>query len=157
MFTHLKSINYNWGGCIIQTTLYGDEIKIDFPTTRYWGSKRKLIGWIWDELKKYKFKTVLDAFGGTGTVSYTLKKHKKSVTYNDILQSNYQIGLSLIENNNKKLDSKDIAHILTKHKIDYPDFIQKTFRDIYYTELENEWLDMVITNIHDIENKYKKH
>jgi hypothetical protein len=44
-----------------------------FPTTRYQGSKRKILPWISDCIKDIEFDTVLDAFGGSGMVSYLLK------------------------------------------------------------------------------------
>ncbi len=35
-------------------------------------------------------------------------------------------------------------------------FIHDTFKDIYYLDEENEWLDIVIQNLNRIENEYKK-
>jgi len=52
-----------------------------FPTIRYQGSKRKIVDWIHANIKNLEFHTVLDAFGGSGSVSYSLKKMGKSVTY----------------------------------------------------------------------------
>ena len=55
------------------------------------------------------------------------------------------------------LNDQDIDFILEKHpKINYPSFIYDTFHDIYFTDEENKWLDMVITNIRKIKNKYKQ-
>ncbi len=72
----------------------------DFPSTRYQGSKRKILPWIHSAIKELKFETALDAFGGSSSVSYLLKKMKKSVTYNDKLHFNYIIGKAIIENSN---------------------------------------------------------
>jgi hypothetical protein len=47
-----------------------------FPSTRYQGSKNKITDWIWEEIKDLNFQTVLDAFGGTGSVSHLLKRKK---------------------------------------------------------------------------------
>lgn len=57
-----------------------------FPSTRYQGSKLKLAQWIGGECRDLNFTTVLDAFGGSGSVSYMYKKMGKEVTYNDILK-----------------------------------------------------------------------
>ena len=65
-----------------------------FPTTRYQGSKRKLLGWIAETIKDLSFESALDAFGGTGSVAYLLKTQGKQVTYNDTLQANHQIGVA---------------------------------------------------------------
>ena len=40
------------------------EVANDFPKTRYQGSKLKILGWIWENIKDLKFNSALDAFGG---------------------------------------------------------------------------------------------
>lgn len=135
----------------------GIEKDKKFPTTRYQGSKSKLIEWYEYIFQDLEFETVLDAFGGTGSVSYMFKKMGKQVTYNDILKFNYYIGKAIIENQNEKLTNQDIEFLLKRHEnINYPDFIFKEFEEIYFTSEENKWLDMVITNIENIENVEKK-
>jgi adenine-specific DNA methylase len=100
---------------------------------------------------------MLDAFGGTGCVSYMYKQKNKQVFYNDILKFNYYIGLALLENAHITLSERDLDFILSKHTgIEYPAFIGDTFQDVYFTDEENEWLDIVVTNIKNIENKYKQ-
>lgn len=117
----------------------------DFPTTRYQGSKRKIIPWIHEIIKDLKFETCLDAFGGTGSVSYLLKKMGKTVSYNDKLRFNYLIGKALIENSKIKFSNDDIKNLLTENR-DFK-FIEKNFKDIYYLDNENRWLDKVSGNI----------
>ena len=56
-----------------------------FPSTRYQGSKNKILDWISYSTKDLSFETVLDAFGGTGSVGYMFKKQGKQVFYNDYL------------------------------------------------------------------------
>jgi len=128
----------------------------NFPTTRYQGSKRRILPWIYDILQNLKFNSVLDLFGGTASVSYLFKKMGKRVTYNDILNFNYLIGIALIENSKVKLSEDDITYLLKKHKnIDYPSFIQDTFKDIYYLDDENKFLDMIIKNIQMLKQNYR--
>ena len=128
-----------------------------FPQTRYQGSKAKILEWIWSNIEDIQFNTVLDAFGGTGCVSYMLKQKGKNVIYNDILQFNSIIAKALIENKNEILDEYDISNILTKHEfINYPTFIQDNFKDIFYLDEENKWLDIVVTNIRNMKNEYKQ-
>jgi adenine-specific DNA methylase len=127
------------------------------PSTRYLGSKRKIVDWIWGNVERLEFDTFLDAFGGTGVVGYYAKMHGKRVTYNDVLKFNYQIGLSLIENSSVQLANTDVEFLLSEQEdVDYPTFIQDTFRDIYYTDDENRWLDIIITNISMLDDKYKR-
>ena len=61
-----------------------DFSQYKFPNTRYQGSKAKIVDWIWENIKDLEFNTVLDRCGGTGRVSYELKKNGKEVIYNDI-------------------------------------------------------------------------
>ncbi len=128
-----------------------------FPQTRYQGSKLKLVDWIWEKIKDIKFETVLDAFGGTASISHKLKNKNKKVTYNDILKFNYIIGKGLIENTQYKITEYEVDFILKKDEsINYPTFIYDNFKNIFYLDEENQWLDMIITNINRIENEYKK-
>jgi adenine-specific DNA-methyltransferase len=128
-----------------------------FPSTRYQGSKNKILDWISCSTKDLDFDTVLDAFGGTGSVGYMFKKQGKQVFYNDYLKFNHIIGLALIENNNTFLNDDDLSFILQKHgNIEYPTFIYDTFKNIYFTDEENLWLDQIVTNIHKFTNKYKQ-
>ncbi|MDN3509872.1 MAG: DNA adenine methylase [Candidatus Jettenia sp.] len=137
-----------------ELTLFEDS---KFPSTRFQGSKLKIADWIWEGIKDLKFQTVLDAFGGTGSVAYMLKQKGKIVTYNDILKFNYYIGTALIENDSVILSRKDIDFLFTRHEgMTYPDFITETFRNIYYTDEENSWIDMVATNIRLLGDTYKQ-
>ncbi|MBE0539183.1 MAG: DNA adenine methylase [Ignavibacterium sp.] len=119
----------------------------EFPTTRYQGSKRKILPWIYENVKDLKFDSVLDAFGGTASVSYLFKKMGKSVTYNDNLKFNYLIGKALIENQEVKINEKDLTYIKSFVGNDDFNFVQKNFKDIYYFDSENKWIDNKIATI----------
>lgn len=144
----------------MQYSLFSDQkiaTRNVFPTTRYQGSKSKFVDWIWSVISDVPFHTALDAFGGTGSVAYKLKDCGKAITYNDILPFNAIIGKALIENKSEHLEDSDVEYILTKQEhVKYPSFIYDSFKDIYYTDEENQWLDMVRYNISTIENEYKR-
>jgi len=128
-----------------------------FPTTRYQGSKRKIIDWLWDEITRVEFDSILDVFGGTGAISHKAKKFNKEVHYNDYLRFNHQIGLAIIENNEYKLTDEDMEFLLTDHDhLDYPTFIQDEFEDLYFIDEENAWLDRMHINIGELDNQYKQ-
>ncbi|MBI3585470.1 MAG: DNA adenine methylase [Nitrospinae bacterium] len=128
-----------------------------FPSTRFQGSKLKIVDWIWDAIKDLQFNTTLDAFGGTGCVGYMLKEKGKKVICNDILKFNWLIASALIENDKVKLTDKEVDFLLTKHsKIKYPNFVCDTFKNIYFSDEENQWIDMVVTNISLLDDIYKK-
>ncbi len=125
------------------------------PSTRYQGSKRRILPWLYDNLKDLDFHTVFDGFGGTGSVSYLFKLMGKKVTFNDILASNYLAGVALIENESVKLDRDDVDFILHENGFNYPSFIEDNFRGTYYLSRENRWLDVVSLNIRMLSQKYK--
>lgn len=144
----------------MQLSLFSEseiQCRNKFPSTRYQGSKAKFVDWIWYEIASIPFNTALDAFGGTGSVAYKLKDNGKSVTYNDVLPFNAIIGKAIIENTSTLLSDSDIDFLLTEHPCyKYPAFIVDNFKDIYYTEEENHWLDIVRYNISTLQDEYKR-
>jgi adenine-specific DNA methylase len=143
-----------------QSSLFNEKVEINsgakFPTTRYNGSKLKLCDWLGSEIANLDFTSCLDAFGGTGSIAYKLKSMDKQVTSNDFLSFNYYFGKALIENDNVMLDDNDLDFILKKDENrEYPTTVQDNFRDIYFTDSENQWIDHVIININSITNVYK--
>lgn len=131
---------------------------VPFPTTRYQGSKRKLIDWLWENIKNLPFQSALDVFGGTAVVSHLFKRAGKRTIYNDYLSFNQQIGMALIENSTLKLTEPEITNILevdAQHP--HPTIIQQNFAGIYYTDAENAWLDRTIYAIRNrLTNPYKQ-
>jgi len=137
-------------------TAFLDEQPL-FPSTRFQGSKLKIVDWIWDQIAELDFDTVLDALGGTGSAGYMLKTKGKTVTYNDILKFNWYVGVALIENEGVKLADEDVQFVLQERSgISYPTFVFDTFHDIYFTDEENHWIDRVARNIELLSNPYKK-
>lgn len=134
-----------------------------FPSTRYQGSKRKVLPWLYESLKDLRFQTALDACGGSGSVSYLLKKMGKAVTYNDKLRFNYLIGKAIIENQHYKLTESDIDNLKRRQPaVEHQDIIARNFKGIYYLPSENRWLDRMTHSIvnmnhyHGDELEYKK-
>jgi len=122
----------------------------EFPSTRFQGSKRKLVGWIAESLDKLEFATVLDAFGGTGTVSYLLKRMGKQVTYNDILKCNCVTGRAFIANDTNVLSSAELIELCSyRRRNSKRGFVSKTFKGFYFTEAENLWLDYILGFLQD--------
>lgn len=126
-----------------------------FPTTRYRGSKRKILSWIWEELKDIPFQTTLDLFGGTGVVSLLFKRMGRSVTYNDYSLYNYTAAKALIENKNTRLTEDDVAYLTQpSKKRKNSGFISTTFRNYYFLDHENKWLDNILTQTESLKHYY---
>jgi adenine-specific DNA methylase len=127
-----------------------------YPSTRYSGSKRRLLDWIWEHIRNLKFDSTLDAFGGTASVSLLLKRYGKRVLYNDLLKANQIIGTAIIENSNTTVTEEELNRILEFRKSDYPNLIQREFKGIFFLNRENVWLDKCVTNIMEVRDHYKR-
>jgi len=127
-----------------------------YPSTRYSGSKRRLVDWIWEKVRDLPFDSVLDAFGGTGSVSLLFKRYGKKVFYNDLLKFNQIIAKAIIENDAVKVTSEDIEEVLQFSSKRYPAFVQEEYTGVFFIDEENAWLDKIATNILRINNEYKK-
>ncbi len=136
------------------TTNSAKSIGLRLPTTRYQGSKRKLIPWIYTNLKDLEFESALDAFGGTAVVSYLFKWMGKRVTYNDYLRFNYYKGKAIIENSAVTLTDDDVERVLEVDASMTTTFVRDTFSGRYYTDEENLWLDRTVANISRLGEEY---
>lgn len=125
------------------------------PKTRFYGSKRRLANWLHSAFSDLEFETCLDAFGGTATVSLIFKIMNKNVTYNDILQSNSMSAKALLSNENLNI-SKDILDSYIPNEITNNGIISRTFKDTFYYDDENEWLDSFIKSTQHIKNELLK-
>jgi adenine-specific DNA-methyltransferase len=111
----------------------------DFPATRYYGSKRKLLPWIYENIRGLKFDTVLDALGGTASVSLLFRAMRKNVTYHDGFKFNQDVGRTLLSDS-VALSRADLLNFLRGIEPRHG-FIAQTFSGLYYTNKENSWLD----------------
>lgn len=127
---------------------YTERKSFQYPTTRYSGSKRRLLDWIWEHVKELNFESALDVFGGTGSVSILLKHHGKKVHYNDILRANQLVGIALIQNDSHTISDDELEFILdARDRRNSPGLIESEFKDMYFTDEENRWLDSVVARI----------
>lgn len=128
-----------------------------FPQTRYQGSKYKLLPWLREEIGRLDFDSAIDGFSGTSAVGYMMKHMGKRVQCNDIMLCNYHVANALVKNGCDIITEQDYLDILKKHSGRvYKTFITDTFRDVYYLDYENEWLDIVVQNIFALKNDTKK-
>ncbi len=124
-----------------------------FPTTRYYGSKRRLLPWIYDVSSKISFNSVFDRFGGTASVSLLFQNMGKKVVYHDALASNTLSAHALLSINT--LNEKDISSFFENIE-PKKGFISQTFNDIYYSSEENQWLDGAVEKIHQLNDENLK-
>lgn len=80
-----------------------------FPKVNYIGNKEKISQWIVSELPD-DVETVIDAFSGGNSFSYSLKQNNYKVISNDVLYSSFVLSKALIENNDTFLSEDDIKN-----------------------------------------------
>jgi len=125
-----------------------------FPSTRYMGSKSKLLDSIWEVSKDFEFNSVLDLFSGSGVVGYMYKCHGKEVTSNDYMAMAATYAKALIENKDIVLSNRDVERILKQ--TDNDGFVERVFKDLYFTDDENRLIDNIRANIKRMRNPHKK-
>lgn len=122
-----------------------------FPSTRYQGSKRKILELIYHVSSEYEFDTVLDMFSGSGVVSLLYRAMGKKVHANDFLLNcastarlflNYENGFE-----NKEDVKQTLKYLLADADINEPGLIEQNFKNIYFKENENKQLDRFCQNI----------
>lgn len=126
-----------------------------YPLMRYMGSKYKLIPWLHDTFKTLEFNSALDAFSGSGVVSYCLKSMGKKVYSNDFLNFSSTITKALIENNKFVLEEYDINSLINLN-VKSDNFIEKTFENVFFSKKELIFLDKISHNIFNLTCPYKK-
>lgn len=130
--------------------------KVDrYPSTRFMGSKEKILDYIWGVASQFEFDSVLDLFSGSGVVSYLFKAQGKKVISNDYMRMSYAYTKALIENNNTKITSDDLNQILNpNNKKD--NFVTEKFENLYFSDQDNQFIDTIRGSVYQIKNVYKK-
>ncbi len=144
IFTNAKSIS---------SSLSDQMLK--FPTTRYMGSKNKILPYIRDITREFDFSSAIDLFSGSGIVSYMLKSEGKAVISNDYMALGSTFSKALIENNSEILPLKLAKKLLCKNEKN-DKFVQSNFKDLYFADEENILIDNIRANIRGLRNPYRK-
>lgn len=126
-----------------------------YPSTRFMGSKNKLLAEIWAVASQFEFETALDLFSGSGVVGYMLKSHGKTVVSNDYLAMSSIFAKAMIENNNIVLPRSEAFVLLEKRK-PVVRFVETTFRGLYFSDDDNRQIDILRANINALKNPYKR-
>lgn len=87
-----------------------------FPEPQYLGAKHTHLVWI-NKFIPRNVVTAIDAFAGSQTVAFLLKRIGLQVITNDFLCFNHQIGLALIENEGQKLTQADLNLLMANSPV----------------------------------------
>lgn len=126
-----------------------------YPSTRYMGSKNKLLSELWAVASQFEFGEVVDLFSGSGIVGYMFKSHGKSVISNDYMHMSTAYAKAMIENN-KVIVSHDEAQALLDPNEAVDHFVEETFKGLYFSDTDNNLIDTIRANIKKIRNPYKR-
>ncbi|MQA26867.1 MAG: DNA methyltransferase [Micromonosporaceae bacterium] len=110
------------------------------------GSKHRLLPALAEVFAEIGGRTALDAFSGSGVVSYLLKILGYEVTANDFLHFPGVIADAAAVNHAERLDDTVIEAICGP-PADGRDFIQRTFDGLYFTAADRAFLDSAWSHI----------
>jgi DNA adenine methylase/adenine-specific DNA-methyltransferase len=110
------------------------------------GSKYRLVPHLSAVFSEIGGQTALDAFSGSGVVSYLLKTLGYQVTASDFLNFPTVIARATVVNQDDRLDASDVEAICGP-PADGCNFIQRTFRGMYFTEDDLRFLDSAWSHI----------
>lgn len=127
---------------------------LKYPSTRYMGSKNKLLERIWALASQFEFDTAIDLFSGSGIVGYMFKSQGKAVISNDYMAMGAVFTKAMIENNTITLAEKE-ALSLVEPCVTSDKFVETTFKGLYYSDEDNRTIDNIRGNIKQLKNKYK--
>jgi len=117
-----------------------------FPRLRYMGSKYRLTPHLASIFEEVGGGRALDAFSGSGVVSYLLKAQGFQVTSNDFLDFPAAITSATVVNQNVRLSDDDVQTI-TGPTADDRDFISTTFDGLYFDAEDRVFLDSAWSHI----------
>lgn len=128
---------------------------LDYPQLRFMGSKYRLLPWIHEVVAPLQFDSVLDAFSGSGCVSYLFKTMGKEVYSNDFLKFTHQLALGCIENNGLTVSDAEAAFLVGEPQ-KRKRFIRQTFEGIFFTPDDLDFLDIVWSNLPELDSPMKR-
>ena len=137
-----------------------DGVELDkkvalYPTTRFMGSKRKLLKEIWGVASRFEFTTVIDLFSGSGIVGYMFKAQGKQVLSNDYMAMSAVFSKAMIENNSVILSDVEAERLLCSSG-EYDHFVSNTFAGLYFSDEDNDLIDVLRTNIWKMDDPFKQ-
>lgn len=125
-----------------------------YPSTRFMGSKSKLLTNIWSIASQFEFDSVIDLFSGSGIVGYMFKTQGKRVFSNDYMAMSAVFSKAMIENSTVTLPIEEAKELLSP-SIVRDHFVANTFKGLYFTDSENDLIDVIRTNLTFVRNEYK--
>lgn len=128
----------------------------EYPQLRYMGNKHRLLPWIHAVLSRIEFGSALDAFSGSGCVSYLLKAMGKKVTSNDFLRFAHVLAKGAVENGEHRISPVMLDSLRVK-RANQSTFVEDTFSGIFYTPTDLRFLDTAWANVSDLPSEHHRY
>ena len=143
-----------------QTTIRGFDSRRhnflkSFPGTRFMGSKYRLLPFLSSVVEGLRYRSVLDAFSGSACVSYMFKQKDVQVVSNDFMHFAHRLAEASVENSTTRLSRSDVEFLMSPNP-GSGNFISSTFRGLFFTDEENNFLDSLRANIELLDNVHKR-
>jgi adenine-specific DNA-methyltransferase len=121
-----------------------------FPTTRYQGSKRKILNELHDALSRIQASRCLDLYSGSGTVTLLLRMLGRTVDANDYLLFNQvaaELMLTLTPASFAEVDYVKDLEFLFSANATAPTAVAESFSEVFFTDRENREIDWFCENL----------
>lgn len=138
--------------------LFGEEdySLYQFPEPQYLGAKYIHRKWI-AQFVPPQAQVVLDAFGGSQSMSFEFKKMGMRTLTNDFMNCCNQIGLALIENSKERISSSDLEILFDENQNpQYFNLIDSLYAGLFFTHEDAMLLDSFRSNVDRLSDRYKK-
>lgn len=126
-----------------------------FPSTRFMGSKAKLLSNIWAVASQFEYEQAVDLFSGSGTVGYMFKAQGKAVRSNDYMAMSAVFAKAMIENRGILLSEQEALELVDGER-ETDMFVARTFAGLYYTPSEDALIDRIRAGIPGLKSPYKR-
>ena len=126
-----------------------------YPPLRFMGSKYRLLPWIHQTFAELEYDAALDAFSGSGCVSYLLKTLGKRVTSNDFLHFCATIADATVANSGSLLTPEEIDAV-GAYDPRHRHFISRTFKEIFFSPADLRFLDLACWNLRKLDDPRKR-
>jgi DNA adenine methylase/adenine-specific DNA-methyltransferase len=122
-----------------------------YPRIRFMGSKHRLAPRLAELFATLPPGPAVDAFSGSGVVAYTLKAGGRQVLANDHLTFTATLAEALVANAGERLD----AELICAPNRDGRDFIQRTFRGLYFPDADHAFLDAAWSHVDELSGEQR--
>ncbi len=121
-----------------------------YPRLRFMGSKYRLATRLAEIFAELPPGPAVDAFSGSGVVSYTLKATGRQVVANDHLAFASAVTDALVANDGQTLSADDVEVLLSPNR-DGRSFIADTFSGLYFTDEDHAFLDAAWSHLEHLD------